>query len=170
MRERWPVRIHAASAHSVEPISPSSSPSQLAKIIVRFGFQPDFRQLADPVDRFEHRRRAAVRIDRAIDPRVAMIARNHPLIGRLAAAHPANHIPKRAELIVLLEMHPHSYRSGPHVISKGQRTLPLAWRVRPAQVLQNGPRIVIGKRSNRNLRHLRGLLGRNALTLWQRRH
>src|SRR5204863_1703287 len=30
------------STHSVEPISPSSSPSQLPKISVRFGFHPDF--------------------------------------------------------------------------------------------------------------------------------
>src|SRR6478672_2465191 len=30
------------SPHSVEPMSPSSSPSQLPMTMLRFGFQPDF--------------------------------------------------------------------------------------------------------------------------------
>ena len=117
------------SAHSVEPIRPSSSPSQLAKIMVRFGFQPDFSSSPTPCTAFEHRRRAAVRIDRAVDPGVAMIARNHPFVGKLAAAHAANHIPESAELIVLLEMHLHPHRSRSHVIGERQRTLPFARRV-----------------------------------------
>src|SRR5580698_1949941 len=36
------------SAHSVEPIRPSSSPSQLAKTSVRFGFHPDFNNSPTP--------------------------------------------------------------------------------------------------------------------------
>src|SRR4029077_11152293 len=34
--------VSCCSAHSVDPIKPSSSPSQLAKIRVRLGFQPAF--------------------------------------------------------------------------------------------------------------------------------
>ena len=56
------------------------------------------------------------------------------------------------------------------MIGERQRALPLARRVRSAQMLQNRPGIVIGQRSDRNLRHLRRLLRRNALRLRQRRH
>ena len=128
-----------------------------------------FQQLADSVYRLQHRGRSAVRIDRAIDPRIAMVARNHPLARQLAATHAADHIPQSAELIILLEVHLHPYRSRPNVIGKGQRPLPLPRRIRPSQMLQNGRGIVVGEWRDRNLRHLRGLLWRNALVPRQRR-
>src|SRR5208282_6941993 len=91
-----------------------------------------FQQLAHAVYAFEHGRSAAVGVDRAVHPGVAMIASDHPLIRQLAAADAADHIPERAELIILLEMHLHPHRSWADVVGEGQRTLPLARRVGPA--------------------------------------
>ncbi len=98
------------------------------------------QQFADAVYRFEHRRGAAVGIDRAIDPGVAMIAGDHPFVGQFAAAHAADHVPQRAELIVLLEMHLHLRRPGTDVIGEGQRALPLARRIRSAEMLAGSAR------------------------------
>src|SRR5271155_2473186 len=96
------------------------------------------QQLAHSVHGFKHRRRAAVRVDRTVYPRVAMIAGDNPFVGKLAAAHPADDIPQSAELIILFEMHLDANRSRSHVVGEGQRTLPLARRIWPAEILQNG--------------------------------
>ena len=92
-----------------------------------------------------------------------MIAGDHPFFGQFRAAHPADHIPERSVLVVLLEMHLHLHRPRAGVVGERQSALPLARRVRPAQVLQDGPGIVVGKRSHRNLRQLRRLLRRRAV-------
>ena len=118
-----------------------------------------FQQLTSSVYGFEHRCRATVGVDRTVDPRIA----------KLPAPHSANHIPESAELIILLEMHLYPHRPRPHVISERQRTLPFARRVVPAQILKNRRGVVVGERRDWNLRHLRGLLWRNALALRQRR-
>ena len=75
------------SPHSVEPVSAYSSPSQLQMTSVRLGRMPCFRSCAQIARQFQHRGGAARRIDAAKNPRVAMIAENHPLVGRFAAAN-----------------------------------------------------------------------------------
>src|ERR1700722_2467425 len=70
------------------------------------------QQFAYSMDTFEHCGGAAVGVDCAIHPGIAMVARDHPLIGQVGAAHATDHIPKRAELVILLEMHFHSHRTG----------------------------------------------------------
>ena len=52
------------------------------------------QQFADAVHGFEHGRGAAVGIDCAVDPGVAMIARDHPFVGQFAAAHAADRHPR----------------------------------------------------------------------------
>src|SRR5580658_8764043 len=127
------------------------------------------QQFADSVHAFEHRRGAAIGVDCTVNPRVPMIARNHPLVRKLAASHPADDIPESAVLIILLEMHLHPHRSRSHVVGERQRPLPLARRVGPAEILKNGRGIMVGKWRNRNPGHLRRLLGRSPLVIRQRR-
>src|SRR5579859_3853910 len=113
--------------------------------------------------RFQHCRRAAVRVHRTVDPGIAMIAGDHPFVGQFCAFDPADHIPERAELIILLEVHFHAGWSRTNVIGEWQRALPLARRIEPAKVLQNRPGIVIRDWCDWNFRNLRRLFARNAL-------
>src|ERR1700704_5340358 len=94
----------------------------------------------------EHRGGAAVGINRAIHPRIAMVARNHPLFRQLAPRYATDHVPERAELVVLFEVHLQLRRTWSNVIGERQRALPLAWRGWSAQMLQHGPHIVIRQR------------------------
>src|SRR5580692_346051 len=77
-----------------------------------------FQQFAQPVYGLQHRRCAAVRVNRSVHPGVAVIARDNPFVGIFTSAHSPNHIPNSAELVILFEMHLHFYRTGPQVISK----------------------------------------------------
>ena len=50
------------------------------------------------------------------------------------------------KLIVLLEVHLHFHRPRPDVIGKWQRALPVSWRVRSAQMFEDGPGVGVGER------------------------
>ena len=112
--------------------------------------------------RFEHSGGAAVGIDRPVHPRVAMIARNHPLIGKLRAGDRADHVPDGRVLIVHLEIHMNLH-AGPHVISEGQSALPFAWRIRSAKVLEDRRSIVVAERLGWNGRQARDFVQRQPL-------
>ena len=70
--------------------------------MVRLGFQPLFEQNADAVNGFKHGGGAAVGIDRAVDPGIAMVAGDDPVIGKAGAGDGADDIPDGAALVVLL--------------------------------------------------------------------
>src|SRR5882762_1759678 len=89
------------------------------------------QKLANTVHGFEHRRRAAVGVDGTVDPCVAVVSCNDPLVGQFAAPHAADHIPQSSVLIILFEMHLHPRGPRPYVVGKRQRALPLAGRVGP---------------------------------------
>jgi hypothetical protein len=59
-------------------------------------------QRADAVDGFEHGGGAAVGVDRAVDPGVAMVAGDDPVVGVLGAFDFADDVPDDAALVVLL--------------------------------------------------------------------
>src|SRR5207245_11808219 len=75
-----------------------------------FRLPTGFQQLADPVYSLEHCRRAAVGIDGAVRPRVAVITHHHPLVAKLATAHAPDHVPANARLIILPHTHLHPPR------------------------------------------------------------
>ena len=64
---------------------------------------PIFSNCSDAMHRLKLRRGSAVGIDRTINPGIAMVAGNHPLVGKLRSANHADHVPDGHELIVLLE-------------------------------------------------------------------
>ena len=137
---------------------------------MRFGFQPDFSKSPTPWTDFEHSGGAAVGIDRAVDPGVAVISGDDPFVGQIAAGHASDDVPEGTEAVVLLEVHLHFRRAGTDVIGEGQRSLPLARRIGAAKMLQDGPGVVIGERSNGNFRQLRRFLRRDALRIGKRGH
>ena len=65
-------------------------------MIVRFGFQPLFAQLADGAGLVELGDQAAERIVGAVHPGVVVIAADHPLVGPLGAGQPGDHVVERA--------------------------------------------------------------------------
>ena len=69
--------------------------------------------------RFQQRGRAAIWIDGAIDPSVAMITGDHPLGNGIGARDFADNIPDGAQLKVLLQMHFDPHRSRADVVRKG---------------------------------------------------
>src|SRR5437016_14591994 len=128
-----------------------------------FRLPSGLQQLPDPVHGFEHRRRPAVWIHRAIHPCIPVIPSHDTLVRQFAPAYPPDHVPARAVLVILLEMDFHFCRAGTDVVGERQRSLPLSRRLRPTQVLENGPRIRIGEGSGWNPWHLRRLLRRYPL-------
>ena len=64
-------------------------------------------QIAEAVDGFEHGGGAAVGIDGAVDPGVAVVAGDDPvvLLRGVGAWDSADDVPDGAELVVLLKMH-----------------------------------------------------------------
>ena len=77
------------SPHSVDPVSVTSSPSQLQNTSVRLGRVPSLLQFAERLRQLHHRRRATRRIDTAEDPGVVMVAEHDPLVRPIAAADAA---------------------------------------------------------------------------------
>ena len=69
---------------------------------MRLGRHPSLQQRADAVHSLEHGGGAAVGIDGAVDPGIAMIAGDHPLVGILRPFDFADHIPDDAALVILL--------------------------------------------------------------------
>ena len=101
------------------------------------------QQCADAVNRLKHGGRAAVGIDRAVDPGIAMIADDDPVVGVLRAFDLADDIPDGAPLVVLLRDEVHAHSAGAEVIAEGQRALPSLRHAGAFQRLQDGRRIVI---------------------------
>src|SRR5271166_1508978 len=133
------------------------------------GLPAGFQERPQTMYRLQHRRSAAIWIYRAVHPGIAMIAGDHPFIGRRRSANFADYIPNRAELVVLLKVHLHVRGAGSNVVSKRQRSLPLTRRLRAAKVLKNRRGIGVGEWSYRNLRHLLGLRWRYAFRIRQPR-
>ena len=63
------------------------------------------QQHTNAMHRLQHGHGAAPGVDGAKHPRVAMIAGNHPLIGKLRTRDLADHVPHRAFRVVHLEPH-----------------------------------------------------------------
>ena len=93
--------------------------------------------------RFKHGGGAAVGIDRAVDPGVAVIAADDPLVGILRALDLADHVPDDAALVVLLRDEVNFHAAGPEVIAEGQRALPALRHAGAFESLQNRRGIVI---------------------------
>src|SRR5262249_24737810 len=131
------------------------------------------QQFADSVYRFEHRRRAAVGIDSAIDPGVAMIPEDDQLVWIFVSRNSADDIPNRPIVIILLEMHFDTHRSRSNVIGEWQRTLPFTRGLRAPEILQNRRSVAVREWRGWNFRHVRSLRRRNSLRIgqrWQRRN
>src|SRR5215469_2633870 len=90
-------------------------------------FPSGLEQFAEPVHGFEHRGGPAVRIDGAIHPGIAVIPCGDPLVRRLGTANPANNVPDRTVLVILLEVHLDSNWTWACVIGEWQGTLPVSW-------------------------------------------
>ena len=86
---------------------PSSSASQDADDDGALGLPALLEELAEAVDGFEHGGGAAVGIDGAVDPGVAVVAGDDPvvLLGGVGAVDGADDVPDGAEGVVLLEVH-----------------------------------------------------------------
>ena len=74
---------------------------------------------ADAVHRLEHGRGAAGRIDGAIDPGIAMIAGDHPVVWILRSFDFSDDIPDDAALVVLLRDEVDFHAAGAYVIAEG---------------------------------------------------
>ncbi len=98
---------------------------------------------ADAVDGLKHGGGAAVGVDCAVDPGVAMVAVDHPFIGVLRTADPSNDIPNQPSLVVLLRDQMHAHAAAAEVIAKGQRALPSLRHARAFQRLQNRRGVVV---------------------------
>jgi hypothetical protein len=124
-------------------------------------------ELSQHARQLELGRRAARGVDRSVDPRVAVIAQHHALLGKLRAAHPAAHHPDRADLVV----HPHHHaqlgRPGTRVISDGQSPLPVVRRQRATQRLEDRLHLSPRHRNRRDARHRTRLCDGNALCIGQ---
>ena len=88
----------------------------------------------------------APRIDRAIDPGVAMVADHHPAIGLDRALERGDHVPDRPDLVVHDDPEVDLDRPRPDVVGQRQPPLPPRWDVRPPQGLQDRPGRVIADR------------------------
>ena len=96
------------------------------------------------MDRLQHGGSAAAGVNRAIDPRVAVIAHNNPIVGVLGAWNLPDDVPDDAALIILPgdEVNLHAgfaiEPAGlPYVIAEGQRALPALGHARPCEGLKN---------------------------------
>ena len=119
--------------------------------MVRFGRQPCLEQRADAVDGFEHGGGAAVGIDGAVDPGIAMIADDDPLVGRLGALDFADDVPDGAALVVLLRRRDGRGRRRDRCGS-GRAARPASLRGRRAvERLQDGRGVVIAERDGENV-------------------
>ena len=85
----------------------------------------------------KHAGGSAVGVDSAVDPRIAMIADNDPVLRIIGAFNPADHIPDGAALVVLLGNEMHAHAAGPKVIAEGERALPTLRNAGALQRLQN---------------------------------
>jgi len=117
-----------------------------------FWFPSALQERANAVNGFQHSGGAAVGIDSAEDPGIAMIADDDRFIGILRAGNFSDDIPNGAESVVLLQDHVNLHRAGTHVVGEGQRALPGVGRLRTAKSLQNGRGITIGERCRGNFR------------------
>ena len=114
---------------------------------------------AEAVDGFEHGGGAAVGVDGAVDPGVAMIAGYDPIVGVVGAGNGADDVPDGAEGNVLIEMHVDGdvcggcgvgSGAGSRVIGEGERALPVARRLLAAERFEDRSRVFVGERVGGN--------------------
>ena len=104
---------------------------------------------------FEHGRGAAVGVDRAVDPSVAVVAGDDPSVMRfgVGAFNGADDVPDGAQLVVLLEMHVHLHRiRAAEMVGEGQAALPVMRHVRAGHGFKNGGCIFVAERVDRDRR------------------
>ena len=68
--------------------------------------------------RFQHGRSSAIWINRPIYPGVAMVAADHPFLGKFGAAHRADHIPDGFVRSSHFEMHLDSHRPAKEAVTR----------------------------------------------------
>src|ERR1700740_3197346 len=100
----------------------------------------------------EHRCRPAIGIDCAIDPCIAMIADDNPVVGIIAALDFADYVPDGAALIVLLRYQMHANAAGSKVVAEGKRALPALRHTWALEGLQDGRGVVIAEGNGDDVR------------------
>src|SRR5205807_1822291 len=106
--------------------------------------------------RFQHRRRAAVWIDGAKHPSVAMITHNYPAILFRGAINPRDHVPERARLIVHVRLQSNSHvTAATYVIRKRKAALKTSRAYWPFQWLDQSTSFVVREWLHRNARNVR---------------
>src|SRR6516165_8212875 len=111
-----------------------------------------FEQRTNAVDGFQHGGRSAVGIDCAVDPRVAVVADDYPVIRKIAALHLADDIPDRPALVILLRDEVHAHAAGSDVIAEGKSALPSLWHAGALQRFQDGRSIFVTERDGDDVR------------------
>ena len=81
-------------------------------------------QSADAMHGFEHGGGATGWIDGSVDPGVAMVACNDPLVGELRAFDLADYVPDDAALVVLPRDKVDAHPARPDVVAEGKSALP----------------------------------------------
>ncbi len=109
---------------------------------------------------FQHGRSAASRVGRAENPRIMVIAENHPFVV-VGAMQLGDHVINRAFRVIHRNLHVQLRAPGPHVIGKRKPSLP-APRYMPARkILQNERRIPGADRHRGNMRQRRRVCRQN---------
>ena len=129
---------------------------------------PSPRQLAHRLRLREQTHHPAQRVGRAEHPGVVMIAADHPLIGKLASLQPRDHVVRRPQAPVELELQMHRRRTGTDVIRDRQRTTPRTRRHLTADGLHQRQRVGVTQRQHRNLHDRGTVLDREALRVLRR--
>ena len=117
--------------------------------MVRRGLPALLQELAEAVDGFEHGGGAGVGIDGAVDPGVAMVAGDDPvvLLGGVGAGDGADDVPDGAEAGVLLEIHVDGDGGGAaEVVGEGQAALPVVRGGRAGEGAEDGRGVLVGER------------------------
>ena len=104
--------------------------------------------------RLQGRGGAAPRIDRPVDPGVAVVAEDDPAVGLDLSLDRRDHVPDRLQLILDLDLEPDLDRARPDMVGERQAPLPARRDVRTGQGLQDRPRRVVTDRQGRDRREV----------------
>ena len=109
-------------------------------------------ETADAVNGFEHGGGAAVGVDGAVDPGVAVVAGDDPVFGVVGAGDGADDVPDGADGDVLLEVHVDGDfavggvgGAGAEVVGEGKGTLPVARGFGSAEGFEDGGGVAVGE-------------------------
>ena len=87
---------------------------------------------------FEHGRGSAVRVDRAVDPGVSVIARDHPIFTAIRPWDLSYNVPDGLFGVVLLDYHfDRDFTLAPDVIVEGEGSLKSPGSFRPSDLLED---------------------------------